>query len=148
MVVLVLAFLTQPPALVIVVVFALDWLAWILRKEPVHLGLLGWSSGALYQLIRPRLGAIIAMAPLALIMIAMMLTNLGYFSTGTGFHPRWREAIAYVAKHGQATDLVGRSRQWLDQVTDLQVYFEQRIVQPSHTVHVYRYTPRRPPLSR
>ncbi len=139
----------------------------------------------LYRLIRPRMGAIIAMAPLALIMIAMMLTNLGYFSTGTGFHPRWREAIAYVAEHRQATDLVavyplmgryyletqdvrflpetpeeldsfgrttwlitrakqpieGRSQQWLDQVADLRAYFEQRIVQPSTTLHVYRYTP-------
>lgn len=41
-----LAFLSQPPALVIVGVFAIDWLAGWLRGEPVRLGRFGWAAGA------------------------------------------------------------------------------------------------------
>ncbi len=41
-----LAFLSQPPALVIVGVFAIDWLAGKMRGEPVRLGRFGWLAGA------------------------------------------------------------------------------------------------------
>lgn len=46
MVMMILAFLSQPPALVICFVFALDWLIGRIRKEPVGLGLFGWVAGA------------------------------------------------------------------------------------------------------
>jgi hypothetical protein len=214
---MVLAFLAQPPALVIVGIFACDWVAGLIRKKPVRLGMFGWVCGIaalalcgmsltanvveapakwtqfvghlyqtptrlilgtvymvgpgvavfslvtgwwlfashrrlaiylllaaaaptlvyacvslrsyvglrytfvclyawlalaaigsdqLYQVLRPRVGRLIAMSPLGWMLIAMMVMNHAYFTSGVGFHPRWREAYAYVANHRQPGDAV------------------------------------------
>ncbi len=42
---IVLAFLSQPPALLIGAVFAVDWLMGFVRREPVRLGVAGWACG-------------------------------------------------------------------------------------------------------
>ena len=44
MVCVVLGFMTQPPGLMVVGVFALDWLIGLLRREPVRLGAFGWIA--------------------------------------------------------------------------------------------------------
>lgn len=46
LVMLLLAFLTQPPALVILMVVGADWLVGLIRKEPVRLGWTGWIGFA------------------------------------------------------------------------------------------------------
>jgi len=42
---LLLAFMSQPPAILIVAVFAADWLVALIRRHPVRLGWSGWISG-------------------------------------------------------------------------------------------------------
>lgn len=225
MVLMVLAFLTQPPALVIVGVFAADWLLGLLSNEPARLGRYGWTcaivalalcaasltssvaerptdwasavtpagmtprlvvlgvgylvgpavmaiavvagwwlarshrrlavylllaailppliyacvalrgfvmlryvfvclfawlalaaigADQLYLILRPRIGRVAAILPLALIMLGMMLINYGYHTSGAGFHTRWRDAFTYISRHRQpgeavrAFELMGR----------------------------------------
>ncbi len=221
MVFMILAFLSQPPALVIVAVFAIDWLCQFRHKEPVRLGWFGWVTaivamalcaltlsgdvqakpedwslfvgklyhspgkivlgtifmvgpvvaafsllsgwwlasrrgrigvylllGAvvpalafaatslatyvglryvfvalfcwlalaavgieqMYQVVRPRLGRALATAPLILLMGSMMFTNYGYYTSGAGFHARWRDAFEYVAERRADGDTVCAAR--------------------------------------
>ncbi|MBN1342111.1 MAG: glycosyltransferase family 39 protein [Phycisphaerae bacterium] len=44
MVFLILAFLSQPPALVVCAVFAADWLIGLVSRQPVRLGPFGWAA--------------------------------------------------------------------------------------------------------
>jgi hypothetical protein len=221
MVFMVLAFLSQPPALVICFVFALDWLAGLLRRRPVRLAPFGWicavvalavCAGVLaldverkpedwtqfvgdthqvpwtmilgsaymigpavilfallpawrrvvegnrlsiylllagvvpplafaimssqsyvglryafvslyawlalaaigidqiHQVLRERLGRAVAAAPLAVLLASMLLMAYGYYTTGAGFHTRWRDAFDYVARHREPTDRVACAR--------------------------------------
>jgi len=214
---MILAFLTQPPALVIVAIFAADWLLGLVLKRPVRLGVFGWTCAVvalalcygslqanisdapegwtqfagdlyqsparlilgtvylvdpgvcifailsgwwllsrerglaaylllgalvptlvfacvslrnyvalrymfvclyawlalaaigadqLFQTLRPRVGRMLALAPLALLLIAMMLVDYSYFTSGGGFHPRWRDAFAYVSSHRKPAEAV------------------------------------------
>jgi hypothetical protein len=217
MVALVLSYLSQPPALVIVSVFALDWIVALLRRKPVRLGVFGWTiavvalltcvgtwfrdyqhkpeqwdkfAGDLYQspmnmilgttfmtgpavvlfaaiagwrqlqdrtrrsiylviaavvpvlfftllslrsyvglrytfialfaalalvavgleevyrVLKPKVGRLVAAAPLGILCTSMMLFNYGYYTSGKGFHTRWRDAFAYIADHRQPGDYV------------------------------------------
>ncbi len=77
--------------------------------------LFGWLALAaigldrLYIVLREKLGRLPACAPLGLLLISMMLMNYGYFTSGAGFHPRWRDAFAYVARHRVEGELVATS---------------------------------------
>jgi hypothetical protein len=217
MVFMVLAFLSQPPALVICFVFALDWLAGLPRRKPVRLAPFGWicavvalavCAGVLaldvqrqpgdwtqfagdthqapwtmilgsaymigpavilfallpawrrmvegnrlsiylllaavvpplafaimssqsyvglryafvslfawlalaaigieriYQVLRERLGRAVAFAPLGVLLASMLLMAYGYYTSGVGFHTRWRDAFDYVARHREPADRV------------------------------------------
>jgi hypothetical protein len=60
----------------------------------------------LYLAIRPRLGHALGLAPLAMILVFMLLMDYQYDNSGKGFHTRWREAFAYVATRRQPGELV------------------------------------------
>jgi hypothetical protein len=213
----VLAFLTQPPALIIGIVFAVDWVAGLLRRRPIRLGAFGWLTGLaavalcaavlavdvysdpgdwskfgdqhyqtplkmllgtaymvtpvvmvfavlvgvyllrvrprlavylvaaavvppvvfallsmrsyvglryafvclfawlcmaalaadhVYQALRPRLGRATALAPLGIVLVAMLVMDYTYFTSGYHFHPRWRDAFEYVNERRQPGDAV------------------------------------------
>jgi len=215
--VLLLAFLSQPPALVIAAVFALDWLWGLVRRQPVRWGVFGWVGAIVtlvicaavlsldvsrnpsqwsqfagdhyntvrtmilgtvfmvgpavvmfglvsvwgrlrrgdrlvtflllaavtppivyaivsirsyvglryafvcvfgwlalaaigidrtYAVLRQRLGVVTATVPGALVLVSMAWTNYGYYTSGVGYHTRWRDAFAYVAAHRQPGDKV------------------------------------------
>jgi len=214
---LVLAFLAQPPGLVICLVFAADWLISVVRRERVRLGKFGWTCGALavalcmavlagdvqrepgdwtqfasqhyqsptkmilgtvfmvnvpvalfavlagwrlvrhsgrigpylvlgaavpplffaalstqtyvglryafvslyawlaltaigvdeiYQYARQHVGRLMSLSPLFLVLASMMLMNHGYYTSGRGFHTRWRDAFEYVAARRAPGELV------------------------------------------
>jgi len=221
MIFLVLAFLSQPPALVIVGIFALEWIIARYKHQPVRLGYWGWCSaiialticaavmfwdffhrpekwtqfagdlyqsplklilgtvfmvgpvivlcsllsgwwllltqrrlstylllGALFpmvffallsvksyvglryafvtlyawlalaalgcemlyvQMSRFRAGRILGLAPAGMILCSMSLMLYGYYTSGVGFHARWRDAIHYVAEHRQPEDAIAIS---------------------------------------
>ena len=51
MVCAVLGFMTQPTGLMIVGVFVLDWLIGLLRRDPVRLGVFGWTGAAVTAVV-------------------------------------------------------------------------------------------------
>lgn len=217
LILIVLAALSQPPALVICGVFALDWLWGLIRGHPVRLGLFGWTGAALaltlcggvlaldvarepdqwtqfvddyyqsawtmtlgtaymvgpatllfallsaygpvrhghrlatylllaavvppvvfaivslrsyvglrygfvclygwlaltamgaeqvYHALRDRVGRLLACAPLGVVLVSMMLMDYGYYTSGVGFHTRWRDGFDYVARHRKPQDRV------------------------------------------
>ncbi|MEE9296849.1 MAG: glycosyltransferase family 39 protein [Phycisphaerae bacterium] len=59
-----------------------------------------------YEAVRPQLGGLAAITPVAAIAAAAMLVNHGYFTNGYGFHTRWRDAFEYVEAQRKADDLV------------------------------------------
>ncbi len=59
-----------------------------------------------YTILRQRAGWVTAVVPAALLLVAMAWTNYGYYTSGVGYHTRWRDAFAYVAAHRQPGDLV------------------------------------------
>jgi len=216
-VMLTLAFLSQPPALVLGLVFAVDWLWGLASRRAVHLGLVGWASAVgclivcvlilyldvartpdqwtqfagdlyqspgkmilgvtymvgpalvlfaalvvpsqwptnrrrtlllalaavvpalvfaflslrsyvglryafvclfgwlalgavgvdvMYEQLRTRAGRWLAVAPAGLLLTSMMLMNYGYYTSGFGFHERWRDGFEYVKAHRRPADLV------------------------------------------
>ncbi len=72
----------------------------------------GWLALAAYGVERlvdalePRLGRAVAWSPLVLVAAMILLTNVLYFQSGGGYHPRWREAFAYIAQHRQPGEQV------------------------------------------
>ena len=61
---------------------------------------------ALFTAVRPRLGRVLACAPIVLLLGSMAWANYGYYTSGVGFHARWREAFDYVAEHRLPNELV------------------------------------------
>lgn len=68
-------------------------------------GLYAWLALAavalahLTEVAEPRVGRLVAAAPVALLATVMGLSNLDYFAAGAGFRPMWRQALAYVEAH-------------------------------------------------
>jgi len=60
----------------------------------------------LYEVAQPRTARALASVPSGMVLIALMLVNLNYFTCGYGFRPRWREAFEYVAAHSEPGDPV------------------------------------------
>lgn len=70
-----LAYLTHPPALMLVFVFGLDWLYGWIRRQPIKLGAFGWG-----------VGAILGLAVVAVVLYENMATGRGY-GKFVGSHP-------------------------------------------------------------
>jgi hypothetical protein len=58
------------------------------------------------DLYRRGQGLLIAMAPLAVLIASSGYLLLGYYTNAYGFHPRWPEAYAYVARHAAPGDVI------------------------------------------
>lgn len=61
---------------------------------------------AVYDALRHRLGRLAAAAPLGLLLVAMVYQDFVYYTAGYGYHERWRDAFAYVARHRQPGERV------------------------------------------
>ncbi|MCH7872408.1 MAG: glycosyltransferase family 39 protein [Planctomycetes bacterium] len=70
------------------------------------LALAALGTDRLYVVLRHQCGRALAAAPIGLVLIAMLLMDYGYFTSGVGYHTRWRDAFAYVKDHRAAGDRV------------------------------------------
>lgn len=64
------------------------------------------GAAELSRVLRPRFRWAGAVAPAGILLTAMMLMNYGYYTSGRGFHTRWADAYAYVARQRQPGEAV------------------------------------------
>jgi hypothetical protein len=70
------------------------------------LALAAVGSCAAWRVLRPRCGVALASSPLLVLLAAMAMMNYGYYTSGYGFHTRWRDAFEYVVEHRREGDAV------------------------------------------
>jgi hypothetical protein len=102
LVAMVLAFLTQPPALVIVAVFALDWLIALVRHDPVRLGLFGWC------------GAVVSLAVCAGVFVPDLLNRTEQWTQFSGglYQSPWKLILGSAFMVGPAVMLFAALSAW------------------------------------
>lgn len=69
-------------------------------------GLAAVGAERLYAMLSRRAGVLAGLTPLAVLAAAPAPTLLSYYTTGHGFHPRWREAFDAVRKELRPDDVV------------------------------------------
>lgn len=62
------------------------------------LALTALGAEALWVVLRPRVGPVLACTPIAVLVVASLFNDYAYFTGGVGYRARWREAFGYVAE--------------------------------------------------
>lgn len=104
-----LALTATAPTLLLSVMAMMGWYAHVRYGFFCYFGWAALAALAMDRLcehLRSQAGRVLAWTPLAMLLTASMLTNVGYFLSGGGHHPRWREAYEYVALHYQNGDRI------------------------------------------
>ncbi len=87
------------------VAFAVVSLVAYVGLRYAFVSLFGWLALAavglawIQQACAPRLGRWLALGPGLVVVAVLGAFDYAYYTAGYGFHPRWREAFAYVAAH-------------------------------------------------
>lgn len=113
----------KSPRLVVILTLAAAWpllslsAVHVLTDKPVHvrylfvalfpcLMLAAMGLGQMYELMRQRWSIIAACIPTAIVIAALLVTDLGYFTAGHGYRRRWKPAAHYVQDHYKPGDKV------------------------------------------
>jgi len=64
--------------------------------------LAGMGGAYCFQMLRPRVGALLAVSPVLFMVCASMLVNAAYFTTGHHLHKRWVDVYDYLAQQREA----------------------------------------------